>query len=122
MKTVLLCGKQNLPIRGNDDTESLANVTLKKTGNFRALLMYRVNGGHMTLKEYFKTAHKKATYKSKALQNELIIIIGDKIQQLTIDQIKDCGGWFSISANEVGDISIQVLLAVILRYVDMSGR
>ena len=63
VETVLLCGKQNLPIRGNDGTDSLANVTLKKTGNFRVLLKYRVNGGDMTLKEHFKTAPKKATYK-----------------------------------------------------------
>ena len=45
-------------------------------------------------------------------------IIGDKIQQHIVDQIKDCEGWFSISADEVRDISNQEQLAVILRYVD----
>ena len=105
METVVLCDKQNLPMRGNGGTDSLANVSLKKTWNFRVLLKYRVNGGHVTLKEHFKTAPKKVTHKSKTIQNELIIIIRDKIQQHMIDQIKNCGGWFSISANEVGDIS-----------------
>ena len=45
-------------------------------------------------------------------------IIGDKIQQHIVDQIKDYEGWFSISADEVRDISNQEQLAVILRYVD----
>ena len=122
VETVLLFGSQNLPMRGTDDTDRLANVTLKNTGNFRALLKYRVNGGDVTLKEHFKTAPKNATYKSKTIYNELINIIGDKIQQHIVDQIKDGGGWFSISADEVRDISNQEQLAVILRYVDKSGR
>ena len=76
----------------------------------------------MTLKEHFKTAPKNATYKSKTIQNELINIIVDKIQQHIVDQIKDRGGRFSISADEVRDISNQEQQAVNLRCFDKSGR
>ena len=60
-EAVLLCSRQNIPMRGSDDTNTLESVTTKYTGNFRALLKYRVSGGDVTLVEYFQKASKNAT-------------------------------------------------------------
>ena len=42
VETVLLCGHQNIPMRGSNDMDTLESVTTKNTGNFRAFLKYRV--------------------------------------------------------------------------------
>ena len=47
---------------------------------------------------------------------------GIYILQHITKEIKDCGGWFSLSADEVLDIANQEQLAVILRYVDRKGN
>lgn len=121
MATVLLCGRQNISLRGNDDTDTLEGKTTKNTGNFRALLKYRVDGGEVSLQDHFSNAPKNATYKSKRIQNELIEIIGDSILKHIVKEIKEAGGWFSVSADEVRDISNKEQLAVTVRYVDKKG-
>ena len=45
VETVLLCGRQNIPLRGHRDDAKHSEDTNINTGNFKALLQYRVNGG-----------------------------------------------------------------------------
>ena len=73
-ETVLLCGRQNIAFRGNNETDKDKKVEkagiqckTKNPGNFRALLKYRMDGGDETLREYFDNAPKNATYKSKTV-------------------------------------------------------
>jgi hypothetical protein len=87
VKTVLLCGQQNLALRGHRDDSQYTNDKNINTGNFSALLRYRADGGDELLQEHFKNAPSNATYISKTTQNEVISIIGDSIQRSIVN---DC--------------------------------
>jgi len=48
IETLILCGKQNIPLRGHRDDGELLNSNsqlLKNNGNFREILRYRVQSG-----------------------------------------------------------------------------
>ena len=45
VKTVLLCGQQNIALRGHRDDSQYTNDKNLNTGNFSALLRYRADGG-----------------------------------------------------------------------------
>lgn len=120
VKTVLLCGRQNLPLRGaRDDSQYLE--TNRNVGNFQALLDFRVDSGDQVLEEHFQTAPRNATYRSKTIQNVIIDIIAKQIQQCIVGEIEQTGGWYSLSADEVQDVANQEQLAVCLRYADVNG-
>lgn len=72
-ETIILCGRQNLPLREHrDDGDVLNNDTSVNDGNFRALLRYRVAGGDTKLESHLKEASSNAKYVSKTTQNNLI--------------------------------------------------
>ena len=74
-KTVILAGKQNLPLRGHrDDSQHYSSTN---PGNFQALLNFRVDSGDTKLQHHFESAKKNATYRSKTVQNKLVKICGD---------------------------------------------
>ena len=102
---MLLCGQQNLALRGHRDVNQYTNDKNINTGNVSALPRYRADGGD-------------ATYISKTTQNEVISIIGDSIQRSIVNDCNEDGGWFSLSADEVRDTANNEQLAVTIRYVD----
>lgn len=64
---IILCGKQNIPLRGHrDDTTN--------KGNFLAILQYDEQ-----LWSHLLKAYKNALYTSKTIQNEVIQLIGNHI-------------------------------------------
>ena len=84
MKTVVLCGKQNIPIRAHrDDSQYQADQTINPC-NFQALLDYRIDGGDSTLNKHFETAPKNATYRSNMIQNEIIACCKKYIQGVLV--------------------------------------
>lgn len=55
IETLILCGRQNLPLRGHRDDGELLNsnsTLLNNDGNFREILRYRVNSGDKILKKH----------------------------------------------------------------------
>ena len=67
LKTVILCGKHNIPLRGHrDDAKYLSNESIN-CGNFQALLDFRIDAGDKILEEHFLTAPRNATYQSKTI-------------------------------------------------------
>lgn len=62
VETVILCGRQNLAFRGHRDDSKYTNDRSINSGNFKALLQYRANGGDTDLAEHLLNAHKNATY------------------------------------------------------------
>lgn len=81
IKTVLLCGRQGLALRGHIDygLESLQTVDnsnedykIINEGNFRALLKFRIDAGDCDLENHLNTASKNATYISPRVQNKII--------------------------------------------------
>ena len=104
IETILLCGRQNFPLRGHrDDGDVLTNSNSSlNDGNFRALLRYRVDGGDTVLKSHLETCDKNASYVSKTAQNELISIIGTLILNQVIGEAKSAR-FYSILLDETGN-------------------
>ena len=51
--SVVLCGKQNIPLRGHRDDSSHNEDDSVNCGNFQSLLNYRVSAGDIIFKEHF---------------------------------------------------------------------
>ena len=118
-KTVLLCGRQNIPLRGHRDDSKY--YSSEDCGNFQALLNFRVESGDVILQDHFQNAPRNATYRSKTTQNELISCCAEEINGKIIKEIKDCG-FYSILADEVTDCSNKEQMPLVLRYVDKEGN
>ncbi len=116
VKTVLLCDRQNIALRGHDSAKQTEANSHVNSGNFRALLEFRIDAGDCDLGHLISTAPKNATYTSTTIQNELINIIGDFIhlQILECERIQvllcDCC--------EVTDSANKEQLSLVLCYLD----
>ena len=116
LKTVVFCGRQNIPLRGHRDDSKHLNECVN-IGNFQALLDFRVDAGDEILRRHFNIAPRNATYRSKTIQNELIESVGSWIRQEIVDEVKKAG-FFSILADETTDCSNKEQLTLVLRFVD----
>ena len=61
--------KQHSP---RDDDPQNASLS----GNFQAILEFRIDSGNQTLQHHLKTASRNVTYISKTIQNEMITTVG----------------------------------------------
>ena len=119
-ETVMLCGRQNIPLRGHRDntTDIERDLTQSENhGNFHALLKFRVEAGDTILGQHLATGSRNATYTSSGIQNEIIEVLGSQICQKIIDKVK-ASQWFTVIADEVTDCSNKEQLSLVLRYVD----
>ena len=121
LKTVVLCGKQNISFRGHRDDSKYLNEDSQKCGNFQALLDFRIDAGDVILKQHFETAPRNATYRSKTIQNELIDCVATWIRQRLVDEAREAR-FFSILADETTDCSNREQLTLVLRYVDSQNQ
>ena len=97
MKTVVLCGRQNIAFRGHkDDAKYIADKSIN-SGNFQALLEFRVDSGAEVLRQHFETARKNANDRSKTIQNEILTSCGKLIQGRLIAEIKKATFFFKNS-------------------------
>lgn len=117
VKTVVFCGKQNVPLRGHRDDSQYLSDTKHNSGNFQKLLEFRIDAGDKVLQEHLQTASKCATYRSKTTQNELIHICGEFIRNKIIKEVEQAR-FYSISADEVADQANHEQLSLVLRFVD----
>ena len=70
IKTVMLCGSQNLALRGHCDDLSHIDEASDNPGNFQALINFRAKAGDKVLANHFANGPRNATYRSKTIQNE----------------------------------------------------
>ena len=72
----MLCGRQNIALRGNSDNNStdLEKDATGNHGNYRVLLDFRVDAGDKVLAEHLVSAPRNATYTSGDIQNQDLII------------------------------------------------
>ena len=119
IKTILICGRLGIALRGHRDDGLLYPILAIKgqQGNFRALLAFRVESGDDILKSHLSTANMKATYISKEVQNELIQLCGEEISNQIVKDIKTAK-YFAIIADETSDSSHREQLCLCIRYVD----
>jgi hypothetical protein len=76
METLLLCGKQNIAIRGHTPERS----------NFMAILNSKAQG-HPILTEHLANVNSRAKYTTPEIQNDIINIIGNQIRTISANLI-----------------------------------
>ena len=119
---IILCGKQNIAFRGHRDDAKYCDEAGFNPGNLQALLSYLATCRRIELSnDFFLNGPKRATYRSKTTQNELINICGDVVSSTIITEIKKAK-YFSIMADEAADISKMEQLSIVIRYVDQSSN
>lgn len=125
IKTILLCGRQNIPLRGHRDDKNIEGEGVLNTdtehsivndGNFRELLRFRIDAGDIDLRNHLQSAPSNATYISKHTQNELIRCCKEEIQATILARVKEAQ-FFSIIFDETTDISCISQLSLSVRYV-----
>ena len=83
------------------------------SGNFQALLEFRIDSGDQTLKHYLKTALRNASFISKTIQNEMITTVGAIIVNNLSQEIRD-SKYFSIMSDEAAD-KLNVILVCLCK-------
>ncbi len=100
---VILCGKQGLALRGHRDHQvnwKDENQRCSNEGNFIQLVRFRAETD-LALADHLDNSPRNATYTSKTIQNELVIVVGSTIQTEIINEVKSAK-FFSIIADGRG--------------------
>ena len=75
---VEFCGRQSIALRVHrDDANDLQSDG--NHGNFQALLKFRCESSDTVLADHLKNCAKNASYRSKTIQNDIIVILGGMI-------------------------------------------
>lgn len=118
IQTIILCGRQELALRGTSDSGPLTlNEPVHNDGNFRALLRMRMNCGDKMMTDCIENGTFKAMYLSPTIQNNLIDVIGKIIQDCLVNRINRAKS-FSILVDETTDISRIEQMSFCIRYID----
>ena len=119
LKTVILCGKQGLALHGHhNDKVNWTDAELdsrSNEGNFIELVRFRAETD-LILANHLANSPRNATYTSKTIQNELVSVVGQKIQNDIICEVKKAQ-FYSVIADEVTDAANKEELSLVLRYV-----
>ncbi|MES9885077.1 MAG: DUF4371 domain-containing protein [Sedimenticola sp.] len=106
VETIILCGRQNIALRGHNETDS----------NFIAILHDKARN-HDVLDDHLKHGDPRTKYTSPMIQNELIEICGNMVKA---DIINACvtNKFFGFIADEATDVSTIEQMALCIRYFD----
>ena len=120
IETIVLCGRQNIALRGHRDSATdLEGPQSASTnhGNFWALLNFRISAGDTHLRDHLHTASRNAMYTSPVIQNQIINILGDTVRDTILRKVRKslC---YTLIADEVTDSSNKEQLCIVLRYVE----
>lgn len=121
IKTILFCAKQELPLRGDNDSGPLTLIRSQlNDGKFRALLRFRIDSGDVSLEKHVLNHLKNAQYMIPDIQNEIIQICSDIIIRKIILKV-DNAQCFTLLGDETIDISGTEQMSVCLRYLDFDN-
>ena len=109
IKCIILCGEQNIPIRGKRQDSS----------NFLALLRFRAEADEV-LKHHLENAPKNATYLSPMTQNEIIDICGNVLRCDIIEKCKKAR-FFTVLVDETTDILTSEQVSISIRFLDVDS-
>ena len=117
IKTVIFCGRQELPLRGHrDDGSLLADYPQHNDGVFRAALRFRMDAGDADLAAHLSSARANATYLSWETQNEIINACGSILTRQIAAEV--CSAkFFSILVDETTDSATKEQCSLSVRYV-----
>lgn len=108
--TIILCGKQNIALRGHEEKDS----------NFIALLQYQAKHNSV-LRDHLLNGDPRSKYTSPEIQNEIIDICGGMIRE---EIVTACNGskFFGFIADEATDAATMEQMALCLRYFDTDTK
>ena len=103
---LVLCGKQNIAIRGHEENKS----------NNLAILQYRAKSDEL-LQRHLNDKTKKTRYLSPKIQNELLDMSAEQIRR---DIVRDCNNaaCFALIADKATDSSTKEQISLCVRFVD----
>ncbi|XP_052780668.1 uncharacterized protein LOC128217527 [Mya arenaria] len=104
VETIILCGRQNLSLRGHRDEDR---------GNFKALLEYQAKHNAI-LKDHLENGDPRTKYTSNKIQNEIIVICGDQIKSKIVESCNSVP-FFGFIADEATDASTMEQMALCLQ-------
>lgn len=113
LKTVvdvlLLCARQNIPLRGHDESELSSN-----RGNFIEIL-HNIASHDDVIQERLQ-GNRSSIYTSPVIQNLILNILGDCVRQMVCERVKEADV-YSVLVDECKDSSKTEQLSFVLRYV-----
>ena len=116
LRIIILCGKQGFALRGHRDDHvdwESEEGKCSNQGNFIELVRFRAETDKI-LSEHLANSTRNDT--SKTIQNELVEVIGKKIRNDILHEVKRAR-FYTIIADEVADISNKEQLSLVLRYI-----
>jgi hypothetical protein len=120
VETIVLCGHQNIALRGHRDSgTNMEGVQSGGTnhGNFWALLNFRISAGDDLLRDHLQRAPRNATYTSPDVQNQIISILCEQIREKILRKVRSSLS-YALIADEVTDCSNKEQFCIVLRYVE----
>lgn len=122
IKTVLFCGRHELPFRGHRDYGSLEIQDVDECHNegvFRAALKFRIDAGDQVLKSHLESAPNNATYISWQTQNDIINACRVAVTREIVAEVQQAK-YFAILVDDTTDIALHEQCSISLRYLKNS--
>lgn len=105
IRTILLCGRQGLPLCSGSDSRKVASQDLSvNSGNFQALLQFRVQAGDTVLQKCVEGGPLNAQYVSLHIQNELVEVCGDIIKEKIVQRANTVNS-YALIVDEITNIT-----------------
>lgn len=120
IQTIIICGRQEIALRGTSDYGPLSLENSEPTyndGNFRALLRMRISCEDKNLTYHIENQALNASYISPMIQNNFINICGKIIQDQLVNKINRAK-CFSVLVDETTDVSRVEQLSLCVRYLE----
>ena len=121
IRAIEYCGQQRIVLRSHRDDGQLFNDEKPNVncGNFRELILLMCELDN-NFKESILSSKISGNYLSRTTQNDLLLFIKEYIQYEIVKEIKNQpeGLFYSLSADEITDVSNWEQLGVILRYTE----
>ena len=115
IETIKFLAVKGLPLRGHRENSGEEHgqinpdtIYSKNGGMFRDTLKLKIKTGSKALKTHFKIAPKNATYISKDMQNQILLIIGSKISLSIVSEVK---------IDETADVAGIERMTFVCRYI-----
>jgi len=118
VKTIILCGRQEILLKGKIEFGNVLNCDNKNDGTFRSLLRFRVDAGDTVLEYHFINDNNRLQYISPSIQNEFIEICSKIIKKKNVDNVNN-SKYFAVLADETTEISNVEQMSLCLRYIDI---
>lgn len=121
IEAIILCGRQNMALRGHRDSGNIfkacSDDKQNNDGNFRAILRYRAQGDS-DMRSYLESSGT-IKYTSSTSQNEIIDSCNKLLLNKIVSRVNEVK-CFSVLADETADVSGIEQVSLCVRYVELS--